>query len=187
MLQPKTTLHLRSAALSDIDGIDRIEREAFSTPWSRDLLRAAIVNRQYTVQALSEDGRLVGFYIAHTVQRRSNLDNLAVDAPERRQGHGRRLMQDWMLRARGTGLNGLTLQVNTANAVAQQLYESYGFRTTRLLVAYYPNGDDAYQMELALSEQPADGGDPAPPEKPRGAARSGRLWFGRRSHDGRRP
>lgn len=173
MINPEPTISLAPAALSDLDAIDRIEQEAFNTPWSRDLLRAAILNRQYVVQVLRDEATLVaGFYIAHTVQQRSNLDNLAVDVPARLMGYGRRLIEDWMERSHTSGLHLLTLQVNTANKAAQRLYEAHGFRTTRLLVSYYPNGEDAYQMELSLTR-------PQPGESAADEAAS-RFWFGRR-------
>jgi ribosomal-protein-alanine N-acetyltransferase len=180
MINPLPALNLAPAALADIDAIDRIEREAFNTPWSRDLLRAAILNAQYRVQILSAPGEgVVGFYIAHTVNEKSNLDNLAVGAHVRGNGYGRTLVTDWIERARADRLESLTLQVNTANRLAQRLYEAFAFRTIRLLVSYYPNGEDAYQMERRLAPLPEQ--RTAPPE-------FGRSWFiPRRRRSGPRP
>ena len=154
---------IRHATLLDLSDLDRIEQESFSTPWSKELIRGAIYNTRYDVRVILCPGLLVqGFYIAHTVQRTSNLDNLAVDQRERQRGLGRQLIDDWILRSRNQNLSSVTLQVNTANQVAQTLYLGYGFRIQRLLRGYYTNGDDAYEMELTLaasvpipSEQPA--------------------------------
>lgn len=147
MQNPSSEHTIGPAFPADIEAIDRIEREAFNTPWSRDLLRGAIVNRQYRVRVMrSPEGNLTGFYIAHTTSRQSNLDNVAVDDWARGQGHGSRLLEDWILSARNEGHAALTLQVNTANRRAQKLYERFRFRTSRLLVSYYPNGEDAFQM-----------------------------------------
>ncbi|MCH9045133.1 MAG: GNAT family N-acetyltransferase [SAR324 cluster bacterium] len=148
MINPSPAYTIAPASRADIDGIDRIEQQSFATPWSKDLLRAAILNSQYRVQALctSEDG-VLGFYIAHAVKNRSNLDNLAMAAWTRGRGYGSKLVDDWISHALADRLDMLTLQVNTANKGAQRLYERFRFKTARLLVSYYPNGNDAYQME----------------------------------------
>ncbi|HEX9843782.1 MAG TPA: GNAT family N-acetyltransferase [bacterium] len=156
MINPHPEFAIDAATLADVDGIDRIEREAFKTPWSRDLLRAAILNEAYRVRTLRTGGEgLLGFYIAHAMRGRSNLDNLAVDRILRSRGWGSLLLDDWMGDARAQGLDSLSLQVNTANIRAQKLYEHFHFKTTKLLVAYYPNGDDAYQMERSVGPAPS--------------------------------
>ena len=155
MQNPSPEFTIGPAHSADLEAIDRIEREAFNTPWSRDLLRGAVVNGQYRARVLrSPEGHLIGFYIAHIMGRQSNLDNLAVDAWARGRGYGSRLIEDWIRQARMDGGEILTLQVNTANKDAQRLYERFRFQTAKLLVSYYPNGDDAYQMARNLKASP---------------------------------
>ena len=93
---------------------------------------------------------MVGFYISHGTHRRNNLDNLAVDLPNRRMGWATRMLAEWFVRAEGSGATSLTLQVNTGNAAAQERYRAHGFSIRRTLKGYYTNGDDAYEMEAAL-------------------------------------
>ena len=139
------------ATLHDFQEINRIQREAFATPWSIDLIQAAIVNKKYVVRVVRRgQAPVVGFYIAHTTRGKCNLDNLAVDGPLRGQGVGKQLIRDWIALAGNRQTEVLSLQVNTQNLGAQRLYQDFDFKKTRLLVAYYPNGDDAYQMEMAL-------------------------------------
>ena len=136
------------ATIGDVAEIDRIEREAFATPWSVDLIRAAVSNQKYDVRVLRmELVPVVGFYISHLNGDCINLDNLAVDVPYRGLGFGRQLILDWKERSRFNDPRKLTLQVNTKNTGAQKLYQELGFRKRSLLVSYYPNGEDAYQME----------------------------------------
>ncbi|MFI5400869.1 MAG: GNAT family N-acetyltransferase [SAR324 cluster bacterium] len=135
----------------DLPAMDRIEHEAFSTPWSLDLIRGALVNHRYRVRVMrGADGRPIAFYIAHTTDNQSNLDNLAVTESSRRKGCGRRLVVDWIAHARRQRLAALTLQVNTRNLAAERLYRAFSFRRVRLLAGYYPNGEDAYQMEREM-------------------------------------
>lgn len=162
MQNPSPEFTIGPARSTDLEAIDRIEREAFNTPWSRHLLRGAVVNGQYRARVLrSPEGHLIGFYIAHLMGRQSNLDNLAVDAWARGRGYGSRLIEDWIVQARIDGGDTLTLQVNTANKGAQRLYERFRFQAAKLLVSYYPNGDDAYQMVRKLKGFPetSEGGE----------------------------
>lgn len=145
-------LTIEPAQVEDLPAMDRIEREAFATPWSLDLMRGALVNGRYRVRVLrGPNGRLVAFYIAHVTDSVSNLDNLAVTPTSRRQGCGRRLVVDWIAHARRQRMHSLTLQVNTRNQGAERLYRAFSFRRVRLLTGYYPDGEDAYQMERDLA------------------------------------
>jgi ribosomal-protein-alanine N-acetyltransferase len=147
-----------AACLADVPDMDRIEQAAFATPWSRELIRSAILNRKYQVRVLRRpELPVAGFYIAHATEQSCNLDNLVVDEQARRQGNGRRLLNDWINEAWEQSLSTLTLQVNTGNNTAQRLYRQFHFRPTRLLVGYYPNGDDAFQMEMAFASHIRDG------------------------------
>lgn len=157
MINPHPPFSIGPADTRDIAEMDRIEQEAFNTPWTRELLRAAISNSQYQVRVLrTADAELLGFYIAHSVKHRSNLDNLAVDNWARNKGYGSELIKDWMGGAGMEHKELLTLQVNTANKRAQKLYHRFKFETSRLLVSYYPNGDDAYQMQMRLNPPPLE-------------------------------
>ena len=143
---------IEPAQPEDLPAMDRIEREAFATPWSLDLMRGALVNHRYRVRVLrGSQGRLIAFYIAHVTDASSNLDNLAVTSASRRQGAGRRLVVDWIAHARRQRMGSLTLQVNTRNQPAEKLYRAFSFRRVRLLTSYYPDGEDAYQMERDLT------------------------------------
>lgn len=153
-----------AAALADVPEMDRIEQAAFATPWSRELIRSAILNRKYQVRVLRTlELPVAGFYIAHATEQSSNLDNLVVHEGARRLGHGRRLLNDWIAESWGQSLATLTLQVNTGNSGAQKLYRQFHFRPIRLLVGYYPNGDDAFQMEMTFSAHIREGRLPALP------------------------
>jgi len=140
------------ATVEDVVEMARIEQEAFSTPWSYDLLRAAVVNDLYDVRILRNGiTPVIGFYIAHVpAERTLNLDNFAVETTLRGQGCGQRLLKDWIGLAHKRNSRLLSLQVNTKNDRARVLYERYGFLVVKLLTSYYPNGDDAFHMEVPL-------------------------------------
>lgn len=167
MHSPVPSAHFSPARPVDIDLMDEIEQEAFNTPWSRDLMKGAILNKHYDVRVLWTPGmEMVGFYIAHVVESNSNLDNLVVEKRLRRSGYGRKLVQDWIRTTMERKLDTLTLQVNTDNKAAQNLYERFGFRTMRLMISYYPNGEDAYHMERPVDPKQAVRASRSQPEQP---------------------
>lgn len=139
------------ATLSDFHEVNRIQQEAFTTPWSTDLIRASIVNGKYEVRVLRDNTLpIAGFYIAHRTRDKFNLDNLAVVPQLRGRGLGTQLLLHWIERARLIRCDTVSLQVNTSNVGAQKLYRAHHFKSVRLLAGYYPNGDDAFQMELEV-------------------------------------
>jgi ribosomal-protein-alanine N-acetyltransferase len=149
---PESPYAIEPATQADLAGMDQLEREAFATPWSLDLMRGALGNHRYRVRVLrGGGGQLMAFYIAHTTDRTSNLDNLVVKAGSRRKGYGRHLLVDWIAHARRQRLATLSLQVNTRNQAAERLYRRFSFTRVRLLPSYYPDGEDAFQMERELA------------------------------------
>ena len=146
---------ISGAILSHLPLIAYIEQAAFTNPWNEAMMKAAVMNPEYDVRVLHDPhGLLAGFYIAHRVVHRSNLDNLAVAESCRNNGYGSLLIEDWMIRSARKRLKSLSLQVNVENTRAQKLYQRYRFQITRLMMGYYPNGEDAFEM---LRTEPPSG------------------------------
>lgn len=101
------------------------------------------------------DGALVGWLELHryTALRLSHVAvlTLAVALPYRRQGLGRRLLQESYRWARRVGVEKLQLNVRAANLVAQSLYRSEGFvqegREARQI-----RQDDYYEDNLLMAK-----------------------------------
>ncbi len=68
------------------------------------------------------------------------------------QGHGlgRRMLQDYLARARGEGATTATLEVRPSNESAQALYEGLGFATQGQRPGFYRDGEDALLMGVVL-------------------------------------
>jgi ribosomal-protein-alanine N-acetyltransferase len=150
------TAELRLQAMSEdwLDEVSRVEKRAYTHPWSRgnfaDSLRAG-----YRAQVLLQGPDLMGYYVLMLSAQEAHLLNLSVDPPQ--QGRGlARLMLDEMLRfAQAQGAQSLWLEVRTSNVRARQIYERYGFKTVGLRRNYYPlapfKREDAVVMSLPLA------------------------------------
>jgi ribosomal-protein-alanine N-acetyltransferase len=77
---------------------------------------------------------------------------LTLGVTEKRQGIGRSLLATALARLRAGGVRRLYLEVAASNVAALGLYASAGFTEIGRRPRYYPNGDDALVLCLALGQ-----------------------------------
>jgi ribosomal-protein-alanine N-acetyltransferase len=152
---------IREATPADIPALLRIEqRVAAAAHWTplqyqalfaRDLLPCITL----VAEAPPPAGAIHGFVIGRSQGPDWEIENLAVDARERRQGIGGRLVRELLARLRGAGVTEVLLEVRESNTAALRLYESVGFRHEGRRPQYYHDPDeDALLLRLRL--QPCD-------------------------------
>ena len=73
---------------------------------------------------------------------------LAVDAPYRRMGAGKALINQLKTECWASGIKRMQLEARVGNAPAIALYESLGFRWTVVLPSLYSDGGDGVRMVL---------------------------------------
>ena len=79
----------------------------------------------------------VGFVCGRSVASEAEILKLAVIETHRRQGVGRRLVQQFLFRVGENGCQSVYLDVRESNAAAIHLYDSCGFRAVRRRKGYY--------------------------------------------------
>ncbi len=80
---------------------------------------------------------LLGFLVAHNVDREWELENIAVPSGVRRRGFATMLLQELLRRAREANGESLFLEVRESNQLARALYEKLGFLQSGRRKAYY--------------------------------------------------
>ena len=80
----------------------------------------------------------------------AHISAVAVAVEARRRGHGRRLVRALVALAGSLGAEAVTLEVRTSNGAARALYRGCGFEEVGERRRYYPDGEDAVIMTLAL-------------------------------------
>jgi len=98
------------------------------------------------------EGRVVAFLMAY--QKKTTLGHIVtidVHPDFRQQNIGRKLMSLTEERLQRRGAQRLVLEVSVQNDPALRFYQKLGYRTKRLLAAYYHDRSDAYLMEKILS------------------------------------
>ena len=142
----------------DIDEVERIEKESFSEPWSRDAFEDATDNgfhRIYCLKLGTENADITVAYIGWAVvSGEAEITNVAVDAKFRGKGCGNELMKHAMAAFEKEGVEKIFLEVRAGNAPAIGLYEKFGFRGIGVRKNFYrfPTEDAIVMMKNMISE-----------------------------------
>ncbi|MEM4721056.1 MAG: ribosomal protein S18-alanine N-acetyltransferase [Candidatus Methanomethylicaceae archaeon] len=107
------------------------------------------------------DGKVVGYNMCRIEFGISNLRtafakkghviSIAVMKEYRNRGIGYNLMIEGIKRVRECGATEIYLEVRVSNKPAIELYRKLGFKASRIIEAYYRDGEDAYLMVKDLS------------------------------------
>jgi ribosomal-protein-alanine N-acetyltransferase len=144
------TIDLRRLTLADLGDIERIERSAYPTPWSRSMFAGELAKpSSISLGAidLDEGGALVGYLIISRYVDAWHVMNVAVDRVYRRRGVATTMLEELFRLTEGDGRRGYTLEVRVSNTTAIALYERLGFHATGVRRGYYTdNREDALVM-----------------------------------------
>ena len=111
-----------------------LEKLIFSDAWSENSVRSELSN-ELSLWLVALDGDVVAGYIgSQTVLEEADMLNLAVKPEYRRQGLGRRLVEELIQQL---DAHSLTLEVRMTNEPAKTLYDSMGFKQVGLRRNYY--------------------------------------------------
>jgi ribosomal-protein-alanine N-acetyltransferase len=132
-----------------------IEHQAFSNPWSTEMVKKELTQDWSTVllgEEVTPAGWVIrGFAIFWLVADEVHVLNVATDGAARRKGFGRKVMDAVLATGRAHKCRIATLEVRRSNEAAKALYVSLGFKPVGMRPAYYQdNREDAVVMILDL-------------------------------------
>jgi ribosomal-protein-alanine N-acetyltransferase len=142
---------IRRAEGADVSALTNIERRCFSDPWSEAGIRESIQS-ETTIALVAEnlEGEL-GYLMARLSGEEGEILNLAVLPGHRRQGVGRRLLEQGLALLIGSGVREAYLEVRESNLAARDLYLGFGFRPVGMRPHYYRNpAEDALVLRARL-------------------------------------
>ena len=119
--------------------VAELEKLCFSDPWSLRSITSELSNPlSLWVVAVTGD-TVVGYVGSQSVMGEADMMNLAVVPEHRRQGIGRRLVEELVSRLAANQVKSLTLEVRASNDPAIALYDEMGFRAVGRRPGYYRN------------------------------------------------
>ena len=142
-------LRYEPLAKHHIPTILEIEREANPAPWSEKSFQNELVNPQSVFLVAIGDGKIVGYGGYWKCIDEVHVTTVAIKTDLRRQGLGRKIMVELLLRAKDEGMTCSTLEVRAGNEAAVKLYEDLNYTVCARRKGYYPdNKEDALVMWL---------------------------------------
>lgn len=139
---------IRAMKEEDIDDIVEIEKEAFSTPWSRESFIIEIRDNLLAKYIVAEvEGKVVGYGGMWLILHEGHITNIAVRQSHKGQGIGSKILEGLIVYCSSRNIDSMTLEVRKSNTVAQNLYKKYGFVDYGIRPKYYSdNNEDAIIM-----------------------------------------
>ena len=128
---------VRNAESGDIPYIAAIERESFPDPWTENGLAEELSQQVIFTCAVDESGECCGYLIGSANGDFASVDKIACHSAHRRQGIGRKLLEDFFRRAEENGCGSASLEVRESNIGAAALYMSVGFRKAGVRRRFY--------------------------------------------------
>lgn len=132
--------------MRDAAALAALHAEAFEAPWDEAALASLLTSPG--VFAVTETD---GFILMRVVADEAEVLTVAVRPSARRQGLGRRLLEQSMVQSLALGAQTLFLEVARSNSPALNLYLQAGFEQSGLRRAYYAKPDGTREDALVLS------------------------------------
>jgi [ribosomal protein S18]-alanine N-acetyltransferase len=152
-------IELRRLTLADLAAIERIERRAYPTPWSRSMFAGELAKTSSiclgAVDTDADEG-LIAYLIISRYADAWHVMNVAVREDYRGQGVATKLLNRLFELTAGDDRRGYTLEVRVSNSGAIKLYEKLGFVARGIRRGYYTdNREDALIMWKDPVREPA--------------------------------
>ncbi|MDR2520029.1 MAG: ribosomal protein S18-alanine N-acetyltransferase [Eubacteriaceae bacterium] len=140
------------ASMFDINEIYRIEKESFTTLWSKSLFLREVVSEGSLVLCAKEGKKMHGYICAMYIYDEAHITNLAVRRQSRRKGVATALMAEAIsILCENPMIAALSLEARVSNRAAIALYEKFGFSGLGVRPKYYSDGEDALIMRRELN------------------------------------
>jgi ribosomal-protein-alanine N-acetyltransferase len=127
---------IRSMAPSDVQAVAAVERRSYQFPWGAGIFRDCLLAGYQCLVLEAEDG-IVGYGIMSIAAAEAHLLNLCIRPEDQNKGHGRRLLEALLSRAREANVEKVFLEVRPSNGIAIELYRSVGFERIGIRPSYY--------------------------------------------------
>lgn len=147
-------LQIRFMEVDDIEGVLKVEHEAFTIPWTRSAFVRELTENPFAHYIVAEwEGEIVGYCGVWIIADEASITNIAVHSEYRGKHIGEALLRSALEMALFAKAKTLSLEVRVSNVVAQSLYKKLGFQEGGIRKKYYTdNLEDALVMWVKLDE-----------------------------------
>jgi ribosomal-protein-alanine N-acetyltransferase len=150
---------IRSMGMNDLQQVSIIDRASFSLPWPSSAFRYELLQNPTSLlyvaeMSMSGSERLViGSIVVWMILDEAHIATIAVEPEYRGKGISQELLATVLIEAHKKGARVTTLEVRAQNAIAQALYQRFGFKVVGRRPRYYrDNNEDALIMTVNLQQ-----------------------------------
>lgn len=143
-------IQIHKMTIQDLEQISNILSTEFDDFWNENLLKSEIKNPNSKCIIAKLNNEIVGFACIWKAVDDIHITNIVVKKIYRKQGIGSLLLKELIEISNKENVNSITLEVNSSNLPAQNLYEKYGFKVLGRRKKYYNGTEDAIIMTKDL-------------------------------------
>ncbi len=150
-------VRIEPGTFENLDSVVQVMERAFGSKfgeaWSRSQLAGILPMTGVTLKLAADrhSDETVGFTLCRTVCEEAELLLIAVRPSHHRQGIGRKLLRDFMERARAEGVKRVHLEVRDGNR-AMEMYRAAGFSPIGRRRNYYVGADGKRYDAITLAQ-----------------------------------
>ena len=146
--------YIRQMRFTDLNRISAMEKEIFSSPWSRRTFEGELSNNTWSISLVVEHkGEVIGYSVSWIVADELHIANIAVAPKHRRLGVSKELLYNLMSVIAKKHIRIVHLEVRQTNYAAIALYQKLGFEIVGIRRGYYQDTDeDAMLMSRDLTD-----------------------------------
>jgi ribosomal-protein-alanine N-acetyltransferase len=127
---------IRTMTHEDLSLVSDIERQSYEFPWSHGVFRDCLL-AGYQCVVLERDSEVVGYGILSIAAGEAHILNICIHPTYRSMGHGEKLLDEILFRARSLSVRQIFLEVRPSNEHALALYRKKDFHKLADRPAYY--------------------------------------------------
>lgn len=139
-------MEISTMILDDLEQMKDTLYSDFDNFWSYNVLKQELENKNTTYVVAKENSQIVGFAGISVCFDEATLNNIVVKKSCRGRGIGGELLETLIEFCADLNMKSLTLEVNSLNTPAINLYEKFGFKNLGIRKKYYNNSQDAIIM-----------------------------------------
>jgi ribosomal-protein-alanine N-acetyltransferase len=144
----------RFLTCEDCPQMVQLYAEAFSKPWTLDMMHRSLESPHKWGWGLALNGTLISFILVQQIKEDAEIVTFVVGKAFQGQGFGKKILKTFLQQATSRGIQNLYLDVHESNLNARHLYESVGFKKIGKRRGYYfvshnkPGDAVLYKMHL---------------------------------------
>lgn len=134
---------IEKMTVDDIDNVVEVEKDCFSTPWSRESFLREVTNNELALYLVAKiENRAVGYIGVWEILNEGHITNVAVHSSYRNLGIGNMLVSKLLSLCKKSGIDAFTLEVRESNVTAKNLYKKHGFEECGMRKNYYQDNNE---------------------------------------------